>query len=290
MLGAIAGDIFGAAYEARPIKREDFDLFEAPRFFTDDTVLTVATADAILTDGDYGAAYLRWGRRYPDRPYGGTFIGWLAGQIQGPYNSFGNGSAMRVSPVGWAFDTLDETLAEAARSASVTHSHPEGIKGAQAVATAIYIARAGSAKEEIRSQISQRFGYDLNRTVATIRPNYRFDVTCQGSVPEALIAFFDAGDFEHSIRLAISLGGDADTQAAITGSVAEAFWDGVPVHLEEEVRAVLDEPLLEVLDRFRSQIGLATANSARQPAGILHPHERKTLSLNKPYLQPEPLG
>jgi ADP-ribosylglycohydrolase len=236
------------------MKREDFDLFDAPRFFTDDTVLTVATADALLGDGDYAAAYRRWGRRYPNRGYGGTFRLWLEGEIQGPYNSFGNGSAMRVSPVGWAFDTLEETLAEAERSAAVTHNHLEGIKGAQAVAAAVFLARHGATKEEIRDEITARFGYDLDRTVTGIRPHYSFDVTCQGSVPEALIAFLDANDFEHTLRLAISLGGDADTQAAIAGSVAEAFWGGVPVHLEEEARAVLDIPLLEVLDRFHRQV------------------------------------
>ena len=171
----------------------------------------------------------------------------------GPYNSYGNGSAMRVSPVGWAFDSLEEVLAEAERSAAVTHNHPEGIKGAQATAAGVYLARMGASKDDIRLEIAGRFGYDLDRTVEGIRPGYSFDVTCQGSVPEALIAFFDADDFEHSIRLAISLDGDADTQAAITGGVAEAFWGRVPERIEEEVRSVLDEPLLEVLDRFTRQ-------------------------------------
>ncbi len=252
MLGAIAGDIFGAAYEGHPLKREDFDLFDAPRFFTDDTVLTVATADALLGDGDYAAAYRRWGRRYPRRGYGGTFRLWLGGHIEGPYNSFGNGSAMRVSPVGWAFDSLEETLAEAGRSAAVTHNHPEGIKGAQAVAAAVFLARCGATKDEIRAEITARFGYELARTVAGIRPDYSFDVTCQGSVPEALIAFLDADDFEHALRLAISLGGDADTQAAIAGSVAEAFWGGVPERIEAEVRLQLDDELWDVVERFRS--------------------------------------
>ena len=252
MLGAIAGDIFGAAYEGHPLKREDFDVFDAPRFFTDDTVLTVATADALLGDGDYAAAYRRWGRRYPNRGYGGHFRLWLGGHIQGPYHSFGNGSAMRVSPVGWAFDTLEETLAEAERSAAVTHDHDEGIKGAQAVAAAVFLARNGSTKQEIRTQISDWFGYDLTRTVAEIRPHYSFDVTCQGSVPEALIAFLDADDFEHALRLAISLGGDADTQAAIAGSVAEAFWGGVPERIETEVWSQLDDELGKVVERFRS--------------------------------------
>ena len=253
MLGAIAGDIFGAAYEGQPLKRDDFDLFDEARYFTDDTVLTVATADALLSDGDYAASYRRWGNRFPGRGYGGWFLDWLGDPSRGPYNSFGNGSAMRVSPIGWVFDTLDEVLAEAERSAGVTHDHPEGIKGAQATATAVHLARIGATKDEIRHEVSTRFAYDLDRTIATIRPNYSFDVTCQGSVPEALIAFLDADDFEHTLRLAISLGGDADTQAAIAGGVAEAFWGGVPERIEADVRTVLDEQLLAVLDRFFQQ-------------------------------------
>jgi len=254
MLGAIAGDIFGAAYEGNPLKRDDVDVFNRPRNFTDDTVLTVATADALIGDGDYAAAYRRWGSRFPGRGYGGWFHEWLADPALGPYNSFGNGSAMRVSPIGWAFDTLDEVLAEAERSAAVTHSHPEGIKGAQATAAAIHLARIGASKEEIRREISTRFAYDLDRTIEQIRPDYSFDVTCQGSVPEALIAFLDADDFEHTLRLAISLGGDADTQAAIAGGVAEAFWGGLPERIEAEIRGVLDPALLEVVDRFSAKV------------------------------------
>jgi ADP-ribosylglycohydrolase len=158
---------------------------------------------------------------------------------------------MRVSPIGWAFDTLDEVLAEAARSAAVTHDHPEGIAGAQATAAAVHIARIGATKREIRAEIAGRFGYRLDRTVAAIRPDYGFDVTCRGSVPEALIAFLDAEDFEHAIRLAISLGGDADTQAAIAGGAAEAFFGGVPERIEAEINAVLDPPLAGVVERFR---------------------------------------
>ena len=250
MLGAIAGDVFGASYEFRSFKEEDFDLFSLPRFFTDDTVLTIATAETLMGDGDYAAAYRRWGRRYPNRCYGGRFLDWLEDSSLGPYNSYGNGSAMRVSPIGWAFDSLTEVLEEAERSASVSHNHPEGIKGAQATAGSIYLARMGASRMEIRDEIVDRFGYDLNRTVEDIRPDYSFNETCQGSVPEALVAFLDANDFEHALRLAISLDGDADTQAAITGSVAEAFWGGVPERIENEVREVLEKPLIDVLDRF----------------------------------------
>ena len=252
MLGAIAGDIFGAAYEGQPLKREEFNLFTEARYVTDDTVLTVATADALMGDGDYAAAYRDWGNRFPFCGYGPRFRKWLGRPNQGPYNSYGNGSAMRVSPIGWALDSLEEVLAEAERSAAVTHNHPEGIKGAQATAAAVFVARKGATKSDIRHEIAARFDYDLDRTVDAIRPDYRFEVSCQRSVPEALIAFLDADDFEHTIRLAISLGGDADTQAAIAGSVAEAFWGGVPERVEAEVRAQLDDELFEVIARFRS--------------------------------------
>jgi ADP-ribosylglycohydrolase len=253
MLGAIAGDIFGAAFEGAPFKREDFDLFAKPRFFTDDSVLTIATADALMGDGDYAAAYRRWGGRHPNRGYGGWFREWLGNPELGPYNSFGNGSAMRVSPIGWVLDTLDEVLAEAERSAAVTHNHPEGIKGAQAAAAAVHLARTGATKTEIRHEISHRFAYDLDRTIEGVRPGYSFDVTCQGSVPEALIAFLDSDDYEHTLRLAISLGGDADTQGAIAGGVGEAFFGGLPERIEAEVRAVLEPDLLEVVDRFGAE-------------------------------------
>ncbi len=253
MLGAISGDVFGAAYEWNASKTEDFDLFERRRFFTDDTVLTVATADALLSDGDFSAAYHRWGRRYPNAGYGGNFQKWLQSEKPQPYSSFGNGSAMRVSPIGWFYDDLDAVLAAAERSAAVSHNHEEGIKGAQATAAAIFLARTGAGKSTIRSEVERRFGYDLNRTVAEIRPSYSFDVTCQGSVPEALIAFLDAEDFEHTVRLAISLGGDADTQGAIAASVAEAFWGGISPRIDEEIRQILDEAMLDVVDAFMNR-------------------------------------
>jgi ADP-ribosylglycohydrolase len=250
MLGAIAGDIFAASYEFDPYPHENVDLFERHRFFTDDTVLTVATADALMTDGDYTRAYREWGRRYPNCSWGAHFHDWLFGDDPRPYNSFGNGSAMRVSPVGWAFDTLSETLTEAERSAAVSHNHAEGIKGAQATAAAVYLARKGSSREELRSEITQRFGYDLDRTVADIRPTYSFDVTCQGSVPEALIAFLDANDFNHTLRLTISLGGDADTQAAISCAVAEAFWGGIPKDIQAEVDRCLPDDMKQTVAEF----------------------------------------
>lgn len=255
MLGAIAGDMFGAPYEGRPAGTAELDLLSGPRFFTDDSVMTIATADAILGDGDFAGAYRRWGRSYPDRGYGGMFFQWIHRDGAGPYGSFGNGSAMRVSPVGWAHDTADEVLDAARRSAEVTHDHPEGIKGAQATALAVFRARIGVSKEEIRYELTERFGYDLARTVEGIRPQYGFDVTCQGSVPEAIVAFLDAHSVDHAIRLAISLGGDADTQAAIAGSIAEAYSDGVPPEMEHAVREALDSPLLAVVDRFQRRYG-----------------------------------
>jgi len=261
MLGAIAGDIFGSSYEFDGTKDPDIDLFERPRFFTDDTVLTIATADVLMTDGDYTRAYREWGRSYPTCSWGLRFHGWLTGDDPRPYNSFGNGSAMRVSPVGWAFDTLDETLAEAARSAAVSHNHPEGIKGAQATAAAIFLARTGVAKADMRREITDRFGYDLDRTIAEIRPDYCFNETCQGSVPESLVAFLDADDFAHTLRLAISLGGDADTQAAIAGAVAEAFWGGVPEEIQLEVNRCLPEDMKRIAEDFRG-------SRARQTPGF----------------------
>ncbi len=231
MLGAVAGDIIGSVYEFNNTHRYDFELFTPRSTFTDDTVLTVAVADCILHGKDYARTIWEYGNRYPDRGYGGRFPNWLDSKDLKPYNSFGNGSAMRVSPVGFAFDTLEETLAEARRSAEVTHNHPEGIKGAQAVAAAIFLARRGESKGYIREYITDTFGYDLNRTLDEIRPNYTFDETCQGSVPEAIIAFLESNDYEDAIRKAVTLGGDSDTIACITGGIAQAHYGGVPEYI-----------------------------------------------------------
>ncbi len=260
MLGAIAGDVIGSVYEASPVKTTDFELFPPGSRFTDDTVLTVATAEALLGDGDYAGAYRRYGRAYPNAGYGGSFYRWLLSEDAGPYNSWGNGAAMRVSPVGFALETVDEVLAEAARSAAVTHNHPEGIKGAQATALAVFLARSGADKENIRSEIQDRFGYDLTRSLDAIRPAYRFDVSCQGSVPESLIAFLESTDYESAVRNAISLGGDADTMACIAGGIAQAFYGAVPKQIALEARSRLPKGFLEVLDRFESRYGSANAN------------------------------
>jgi ADP-ribosylglycohydrolase len=255
LYGAVSGDIVGSVFERRPIKTTDFPLFSPASRWTDDTVLTIATAEVLLTGGDFEEAYRRWGRRYPDAGYGRGFRHWLTARHPEPYQSYGNGSAMRVAPVGWVCGSLDETLELARHSAAPTHDHPEGIKGAQAVAGAVYLARSGASKEEIRSQVESRFGYGLGRTLAEIRPVYAFDPTCQGSVPEALIAFLESTGFEDALRKAVSLGGDSDTQACIAGAVAEAFYGGVPFELEERVRALLPGEMTRILDRFGDHYG-----------------------------------
>lgn len=253
MLGAIAGDIIGSIYEGTPIKTTDFPLFSPLCRFTDDTVLTVATAEALLKDPGYATVYRTYGRRYPNAGYGGTFIHWIFDDQAGPYHSWGNGSAMRVSPVGWAGDTIETVLAEAERSAAVTHNHPEGIKGAQATALAVYLARTGHDKRTLKQEIEQRFGYNLSRRLADIRPGYRFDVSCQGSVPEAIIAFLEAADVEEAIRLAISLGGDSDTLACIAGGIAEAYFGPLPTSLATEVHRRLPAELLAVVEAFAAK-------------------------------------
>lgn len=252
MLGAVVGDIIGSVYEfAHPhIKTEVFPLFSPHSDYTDDSVLTVAVADAILGAGDYGRAIKAYARGYPGRGYGGNFAVWIRSEDNRPYNSFGNGSAMRVSPVGWAFDTEETVLQEAEKSAAVTHNHPEGIKGAQAVALAIWLARQKCTKAEIKQAISFRFAYDLSPTLAQIRPTYRFDETCPGSVPQSIVAFLEADSFESTIRKAISLGGDTDTMAAIAGSIAEAFYDGVPAEIVAAAGNILPAEFKSVINRF----------------------------------------
>ena len=250
MIGAIAGDIIGSVYERYPIKTKDFPLFHHRCRFTDDTVLTIAVADAILTGRPYDQAVREIGRRYPDAGYGGSFIDWLHSDQPQPYNSWGNGSAMRVSPVGFAFNTEEEVLSEAAKTAGISHNHPEGVKGAQATAFSVYLARLGHTKEEIREQISQRFGYNLYRTVDSIRPTYAFDISCQGTVPEAIIAFLDSRSYEDAVRNAISLGGDSDTLACIAGGIAEAFYRDVPDDIRSKARGFLTADLLRITEAF----------------------------------------
>lgn len=255
MLGSIAGDIIGSSYENVRTKRKDFRLFSPLSLYTDDTVLTVAVADAILQGQDYGRSIRSYARRHPFRGYGPKFLIWMLSSSPRPYNSLGNGSAMRVSPVGHAFRTEPEVLARARESAACTHNHPEGIKGAQAVAHAVFLARHGASKEEIRRTLSARYGYDLSRSIEEIRPSYRVDLTCPGSVPEALIAFLDSEGFEDAVRNAVSLGGDADTQASIAGAVAEPFYGELPENILQEIGRRLDKAFKAVIIDFYSRYG-----------------------------------
>ena len=246
MLGAIAGDVIGSVHEFSATKSADFELFVPESRFTDDTVLAVAVADCLLHAHDYVDAFHRYGRDYPNAGYGMRFLRWLLSGDRAPYNSFGNGSAMRAPAVGYAFDTLELVLDEARRSAAVTHSHPEGIKGAQATAGAIFLARNGETKAAIKAWAEREFGYDLNE----------FDETCQGTVPAALIAFLESADFEDAVRQAVSLGGDADTLACITGGIAEAHYGGVPKHILQPTIELLDPPLFSVVSAFCRRFSL----------------------------------
>ena len=256
MIGAIIGDIAGSIYEWNPIKTKDFPLLPEKCFFTDDTVLTAAIAESIVTNNSYLESVRTIGARYPNSGYGGSFRKWLYSQVTEPYNSWGNGSAMRVSPVGFVFDTKEDVLREAKNTSIITHDHPEGIKGAQATALAVFLARTGHSKDDIRKQIQSKFKYDLNRTVDNIRPNYRFDVSCQRTVPEALIAFLDSTSYEDTIRNAISLGGDADTLACIAGGIAEAFYGEIPQEMIETAKNILTSDLLSTVNTFCDKYNL----------------------------------
>lgn len=253
MLGSIAGDIIGSVYEHDAIKTTAFPLFQNNSIFTDDTVMTIATASSVMNNTSYAQSYKDFGRNYPGRGYGDRFHDWLQSDSLQPYNSWGNGSAMRVSPVGFAFETFEEVLEQAKQSAEVTHNHPEGVKGAQATALSIFLARKENDKETIRKEISERFDYNLNRTVEQIRPNYCFSESCQKTVPEAIIAFLDSNDYEHAIRLAVSLGGDSDTLACITGGIAEAYYKGVPEHISSEVMKIIPQEFVEIIEQFRTK-------------------------------------
>lgn len=249
MLGAIAGDIIGSVYEFNNIKTKDFELFHPDAFFTDDTVLTVALADSILTGADYLDLVLEYYHRYPNRGYGGYFRRWAEYGPHTAYNSWGNGSAMRVSPVGFAYHTLEAVLDKAQESAAITHNHPEGIKGAQATAVAIFLARTGHSQDEVKRYIEEHFGYDLSTPLAEIRPQYSFDESCQGTVPQAIRAYLEASDWEDAVRNAISLGGDSDTLACITGGIAQAAF-GLPQAVADEALNRLDAHLLQVQQEF----------------------------------------
>ncbi len=280
MYGAILGDMIGSPYEFdRGDKTKDFDLFSDDATFTDDTVMTVAVGEALMDVGADAAdeeieaavrsAMLSWGEKYPDAGYGGHFAVWLKEDDPQPYNSFGNGSAMRVSAAGWLYDSLTHTQEVARATAEVTHNHPEGVKGAEAVASAIYMARTGSSKADIKAYLTETYGYDLSRTCDEIRPTYHHVESCQETVPEAVTAFLEGTDFEDVIRTAVSLGGDCDTLAAISGSIAEAFY-GVPELFIWECNARLTPDLKKVVDRFEEEAFSRDAKETEDPNARNH--------------------
>ncbi len=263
MIGAILGDMVGAPYEFdRGDKTKNFEMWIPRVRFTDDTVMTVAVAEALLSVGrDAGEEEIKraviramqdWGNRYPNAGYGGRFIGWLFSDDPQPYNSWGNGSAMRVSSVGWLYDSIERTREVARWTAEVTHNHPEGIKGAEATASAIFMARKGFDKDAIKSYIVREFDYDLSRTCDQIRPSYHHVESCQETVPEAITAFLEGNDFEDVIRTAVSLGGDCDTLTCIAGGMAEAYY-GIPEDMEAKTRERLKSDMLAVLEDFYSK-------------------------------------
>ena len=253
MLGAIAGDFIGSVHEWAQTKRKDFPLFHPKCSVTDDSILTIGVAEWLLHGTDLTTRFHELVDKYPAAGWGMMFARWGRKRSREPYNSFGNGAAMRVSAVGWAFGTMEETLRAAEQSAAVTHNHPEGIKGAQATACAMYLARTTHDKALIRREVSERFGYDLDRTVDIIRPTYLFNETCQKTVPEAIVSFLDGTDYEDTIRNAISLGGDADTLACIAGGIAHAYYGTVPKAIGEQAIASVPEPLRGVWDVFRDR-------------------------------------
>ena len=251
IIGAICGDILGSGYEWNSTKNLDMDLCRMKDEFTDDTVCTIAVADAIINNIQFDESLRKWCRRYNNAGYGSAFRRWIRLDQGLPYNSWGNGSAMRVSAAGALADTLEEALRLAKESAEVTHNHPEGIKGAQATAVAIYMAKAGNSKDEIKDYIQINFGYNLERKFEFIQPSYHFDVSCQGSVPESIICFLESTDYEDAVRHAIAMGGDADTMAAITGSIAAAFYNEIPKGILSHCLTRLPNEMKDILYNCR---------------------------------------
>lgn len=256
MIGAIAGDVIGSVHEGGYRQEKDFPLFLPASRFTDDTVLTVAIAQAVRVGVPFEDSLRRWGRRYPEAGYGGWFRTWLFIDDAGPYGSYGNGSAMRVSPIGWAFDDPERVMHVATRTAEVTHDHPEGIRGAQAVASAIFLARSGNSKDRIAELLSDSFGYNCSMTLAELREKGVYDTSCQSTIPAVAAAFLNSTDFEDAIRNAVSIGGDADTMAAITGALAEAHYGGVPQEIQGEVLSRLDHALRSEVRAFATTHGV----------------------------------
>lgn len=270
MYGAIIGDIIGSPYEFCEFKNRNFKFFTKESHYTDDTILTVAIAKALLElpgkasvkriKREVTKSIRKMCKKYPRNDYGTAFAYWLSADNPEPYNSYGNGSAMRVSAAGWLYDTIDQTRKVARATAEITHNHPEGIKGAEATASAIFLARSGFSKREIEDYIMEEFGYDITRDCDDIRPKYHFNETCQGTVPEAIICFLEGNSFEEVISLAVSLGGDADTLAAIAGSIAEAFY-GVPDSFVKEAQSRLPEEFLDIIQKFEERVNVLWINS-----------------------------
>jgi len=253
MIGAIAGDIIGSVYEWNNIKTKDFVLFSDQCFFTDDSILTIALADSILQSTPYVNNLKRFYYWYPNGGYGSSFHQWALDKNSEPYNSWGNGAAMRISPVGYVYNDLDIVLEKAEEFTRITHNHPEGIKGGQATAAAIFLSRTGKSKALIKEYIETKFQYDLSKHVDEIRQSYTFDVSSQGTVPQAIRAFIDSVDFEDALRTAVSLGGDTDTLACITGGIAQAFYRVVPESIQSKVYAILDKRLGKITQDFMEQ-------------------------------------
>jgi ADP-ribosylglycohydrolase len=254
MLGAITGDIIGSVYEFTNVKPDlDFQLFCPDSEFTDDTVLTVALADSVLSNIDYKVKLSEYYHLYPHCSYGSRFHLWAARKEQPPYKSWGNGSAMRVSPVGWAYNDLETTFQKAKESAEVTHNHLEGIKGAQATASSIFLARTKHSKKEIKEFVEKNFSYNLDLDLEELRKNYKFNESCQDTVPQAIFTFLISENFEDSIRKAIYIGGDSDTLACINGSIAEAFYGDVPKNIADEVYKRMDSRITIITNDFREK-------------------------------------
>ena len=270
MLGAIIGDVVGSVFEKENTKSLDFEMFTRFSRFTDDTVLTIAVADALLNRKRhkwwfidnrnarrlYASKLRYYGRRFPSAGYGQMFNKWLARNSVRGYGSYGNGSAMRVSPIGFALDNLDDVLREAKLSAVVSHNHREGIKGAQAIASATYLAKSSESKEEIKRFIEKRFRYDLGFTLDEIRPTYTFDSSCQRSVPQAIVAFLESSDFEDAIRKAVSIGGDSDTIACMTGGIAHAYYKTIPDYIKRPTWLLLDASFKNIINQFDERYNL----------------------------------
>lgn len=254
MFGAIAGDMIGSVYEFDNLKPEyDFPLFSVYSEFTDDTVLTAALAESILNNYEYKMKIREYVKLYPDCSYGSSFIKWAFGNNDEPYNSWGNGSAMRVSPVGWAYNDIQTVLQKAKESAEITHNHPEGVKGAQSTALAVFLSRQGETKQKIKQEIENRFEYNLKLSLEELRKSYSFNESCRQTVPQAIFTFLISDSFEDSIRKAVYIGGDSDTLACINGSIAEAFYNGVPVEIKKQVIQRLDTHLLKVVEEFENR-------------------------------------